>query len=95
MIMLTLLLKNQSQPTLTLRILPSNIKQLALREIPSITSTGLQKHSKKIKCILQHQPITAQSPTSRLWYQSNYHDALRAHMHPLHKLGNTNTVANS
>ena len=29
-----------------------------------------------------------------LWYLSNYHDALQAHMHPLHKLGNANTVAN-
>jgi len=26
--------------------------------------------------ILQHQP--AQSPTSRIWYLSNYHDALQA-----------------
>jgi len=42
----------------------------------------------------QNQPNTAQSPTSRLWYHSNYHDALQAHMHPLHKLGNANTVAN-
>ena len=37
---------------------------------------------------------TAQSPTSRLWYPSNHHDALQAHMHPLHKRGNANTVAN-
>ena len=29
-----------------------------------------------------------------LWYLSNYHDALQAHMHPLQKLGNANTVAN-
>ena len=39
--------------------------------------------------IIQNYPNTAQSPpTSRLWYLSNYHDALQAHMHPLHKLGN-------
>jgi hypothetical protein len=45
--------------------------------------------------IIRNQPSTAQSPTSRLWYLSNYyHDALQAHMHPLHKLGNANTVAN-
>ena len=45
--------------------------------------------------IIQNYPNTAQSPpTSRLWYLSNYHDALQAHMHPLHKLGNANTVAN-
>jgi hypothetical protein len=37
---------------------------------------------------------TTQSPTSRLWYLSNYHDALQAHMHPLHKLGIANTIAN-
>ena len=27
-------------------------------------------------------------------YLSNYHDSLQAHMHPLHKLGNANTIAN-
>jgi hypothetical protein len=43
---------------------------------------------------MQNQSNTAQSPTSRLCYLSNYHDALQAHMHPLHKLGNANTVAN-
>ena len=42
----------------------------------------------------QNQPNTAQSPTSRLWYLSNYYDALQAHMQPLHKLGNANTFAN-
>jgi len=30
----------------------------------------------------------------RLWYLSIYCGALQAHMHPLHKFGNTNTVAN-
>jgi len=40
----------------------------------------------------QSQP--SQSPTSRRWYLSNYHDTLQAHMHPLHKLGNANTAAN-
>ena len=54
--MLTLLLENQSQPTLTLGIPPS--KQLALREIPSTTSTGLQKNMKNTKSymISQTQP---------------------------------------
>jgi len=37
---------------------------------------------------------TAQSPTTRLWYLSNYHYALQAHVHPLHKLGSANTIAN-
>jgi hypothetical protein len=36
----------------------------------------------------------SQSPTLWLWYLSNYHDALQAHMHPLHKLGNANTITN-
>ena len=44
--------------------------------------------------IIQNYPITAQSPTSRLWYLSNYHDTLQGHMHPLYKLGNANTVVN-
>jgi len=43
-------------------------------------------HAKSLK----HRP----APTSRLWYLSSYHDASQAHMHPLYKLGNANTVAN-
>jgi len=43
---------------------------------------------------MQNRPNSAQSPTSRLWYPSNYHDALQAHMHHLHKLGNASTKAN-
>jgi len=55
--MLTLLLENQSQPTLTLRIPPS--KQLALREIPSTTSTGLQMKMKNTKSYkITHSPVT-------------------------------------
>ena len=42
----------------------------------------------------KNHPNTAHSPTSRLWYLSSYHDPLQAHMHPLHKLGNANTIAN-
>jgi hypothetical protein len=42
-----LLLESQSQPTLPLLIPPS--KQLALREIPSVVSTGLQKNTKITK----------------------------------------------
>jgi hypothetical protein len=86
---LMLLLENQSRPTLTLRIPLSG--QPALREISSTPFTGLQKNTKNI---IQNHPNTAQSPTSWLWYLSNYHDALQAHMHPLHKLGNANTIAN-
>jgi len=84
---LILLLENQSQPNLTLRIPPS--KQLALREIPSTTSEYEKTESYKIN---QSQPS---HPHLRLWYLSNYHDALQAHMHPLHKLENANARTNN
>jgi len=71
------------KPTLILLIPDTSIKQLALGEFP------LQHQ------ILQRQPNTAQLPTSRLWYLSNYHGAMQAYMHPQHKLGNANTVANN
>ena len=56
MVMLKLMPESQSQPILTLQILPS--KQLALKEIPSIISTGLQKNAKNTKSyqISQTQP---------------------------------------
>jgi hypothetical protein len=44
---LTLLLKNQSQPTLTLRIPPS--KQLALKKFPYTISTGLQNNIERLQ----------------------------------------------
>ena len=71
----------------------TSIKQLTLRKILSTAFTGLQKDMKNTKSYRNH-PNTAQSPTSRLWHQINYHDALQAHMHPLHKLGNANMVTN-
>ena len=43
--------------------------------------------------IMQNLLNTGQAPTSRLWYLSSYHDALQAHMCPLRKLGNANTIA--
>jgi hypothetical protein len=43
-------------------------------------------HTKSTK----HSPVTY---TSKLRYLSNYHDALQALMHPLHKLANANTEA--
>jgi hypothetical protein len=33
----------------------------------------------------------AHSPPPKLWYLLNHHDALQAHMHHLHKLGNAKT----
>jgi len=66
----------------------------SLREIPSTISTYWLAKEYEEHRIVQNHPNTAQSPTSRLWYLFNYHDALQAHMHPLHKLGNASTVAN-
>jgi hypothetical protein len=51
MSMPTPLLKSQPLPTPTLQTPPS--KQQALREMPSTTSTGLQKKTQKTK----HKPI--------------------------------------
>jgi hypothetical protein len=81
---LILLLEIQSQPNLTLRIPPS--RQLALREFPKEYE---KTESYKIN---QSQPS---HPPLRLRYLSNYHDALQAHMHPLHKLGNANARTNN
>ena len=61
LIMLTLLLESKPQPTLTLRIPLS--KQLALKEIPSASSTGLQKNMKIFQII--QQPNAARSPIGR------------------------------
>jgi hypothetical protein len=36
----------------------------------------------------------AHSPPPKLWYLPNHRDALQAHMHFLHKLGNAKTEAN-
>ena len=36
----------------------------------------------------------AHSTPQKLWYLPNHHDALQAHMHLLHKLGNAKTGAN-
>jgi len=36
----------------------------------------------------------AHSPPPKLWYLPNHHDALQAHMHLLHKLGNAKTELN-
>ena len=36
----------------------------------------------------------AHSPPPKLWYLPNHCDALQAHMHLLHKLGNAKTEAN-
>jgi hypothetical protein len=90
------LLKSHPPPTRTLQTPPS--EQQALREIPSTTSTGLQK-----KTCIENQTQThnhthttnkAHSPPPKLQYLPNHRDALRAHMHLLHKLGNAKTESN-
>ena len=41
-----------------------------------------------------HTTNTAHSPPPKLWYLPNHRDALQAHVHLLHKLGNAKTEAN-
>jgi len=41
-----------------------------------------------------HTTNMAHSPPPKLWYLPNHRDALQAHMHSLHKLGNAKTEAN-
>ena len=89
--MLTLLLESKPQPTLTLRIPLS--KQLALKKVPSTTSTDMQKNIKDTESY-KYTQTHPNSPILRLLYLSNYHDALQAHMHLLYKLGNANIIAN-
>ena len=86
--MLTLLLGNQSQPTRC-----GYLHQNSWPWGKSLLQFYWLAKEYKEHCIIQKHPNTAQSPTSRLWYLSNYHDASQAHMHPLHKLGNANIVA--
>ena len=38
-----------------------------------------------------HTTNMVHSPPPKLWYLPNHHDALQAHMHLLHKLGNAKT----
>jgi hypothetical protein len=65
----------------------TSIKTDGLEGIPLYSIYWLAKENEEHR-VIQNQPNTAQSPTSRLLYLSNYHDALQAHMHPLHKLEN-------
>ena len=86
--MLTLLLENQSRPT---DVTDTSIKTAGPEGNPFYNIYRLAKENEERR-ILQNNVSTAQSPTSRLWCLSIYHDALQAHMHPLHKLGHVNTV---
>ena len=84
--MLTLLLENQPQRTCS-DVADTSIKTASPEGNPFYNIYWLAKEYEEHR-IIQNHPNTAQSPTLRLWYLSNYHDALQAHMHPLHKLGN-------
>jgi hypothetical protein len=90
--MLTLLLENQPQRTCS-DVADTSIKTAGLKGNPLFIIYWLAKEYEEHQ-IIQIHSNTAQSPSSRLWYLSNYHDALQAHMHPLHKLGNAKSVAN-
>jgi len=93
MSMLTFLLERQSQPSYS-DVADTSIKTAGPEGNPFYNICWLAKEYEEHQ-IIQNHPNTAHSPTAKLWYLSNYHDALQAYMHPLHKLGNANTVANS
>jgi hypothetical protein len=90
----TPLLKSQPPPTPTLQTLRSirttgseensfyNIHWLAKKDIENQT----HNHT--------HATNMALSPPPKLWYLPNHRDALQAHMHFLHKLGNVKTESN-
>jgi len=89
--MLTLLLENQWQPTLTLLIPPSNSWPWEKSFLRCLLAC------KRIWRTPNHIEITQTQPSHLLQGSGTnpiYHDALQAHMHPLHKLGLTNTIEN-
>ena len=59
-----------------------NIHWLAKEDIENQTQTHKHTHTNM-----------AHSPPPKLWYLPNHRDALQAHMHFLHKLGNAKTEA--
>ena len=61
-----------------------NIHWLAKEDIENQTQTHNHTHTTNM----------AHSPPPKLWYLPNHRDALQAHMHLLHKLGNAKTEAN-
>jgi len=61
-----------------------NIHWLAKEDIENQTRTHNYTHTTNM----------AHSPPPKLWYLPNHRDALQAHMHFLHKLGNAKTEAN-
>jgi hypothetical protein len=61
-----------------------NIHWLAKEDIENQTQTHNQTHATNM----------AHPTPPRLWYLPNHRDALQAHMHLLHKLGNAKTEAN-
>jgi hypothetical protein len=92
--MLTLLLESSRSITSCSDVADTSIRTTGPQENPFYSIYWLAKEYEEHQ-IMQHHPNTAQSPTLRLWYLSNYHDALQAHMHTLHKLGNANAITNN
>ena len=62
-----------------------NIHWLAKKGIENQTQTHIHTHTTNM----------AHSPPPKLWYLPYHRDALQAHMHFLHKLGNAKTEANN
>ena len=90
--MLTLLLESSRSITSCSDVADTSIRTTGPQENPFYSIYWLAKEYEEH--LNFHPPNTAQSPTSRLWYLSNYYDALQAHINPLHKLENANTIAN-
>jgi len=87
--MLTLLLENQITTSSYSDIDYASIKTAG--QIPIYSIHCLQKKMKNIESWShKHSPVTYLMALAPILY----HDALQAHMHPLHILGNANTVAN-
>jgi hypothetical protein len=61
-----------------------NIHWLAEEDIENKIQTNNHSHTTNM----------AQSPPPKLWYLPNHRDAIQAHMHLLHKLGNAKTEEN-
>ena len=90
----TPLLKSQPPPTPTSLTPPS--EQQALREFLLRHPLACNRRHRKPNTNPYSYPYNKHGPFSshKLWYLPNHRDALKAHMHLLHKLGNAKTEAN-
>jgi len=95
--MLTPLLKSQPPPTPTSDIADTSIRTAGLEGNPFynihwLANEDIENHTQTHNHT--HTTNMAHPPPPRLWYLPNHRDALQAHMHLLHKLGNAKTEAN-